>query len=146
MNTHLHSLTFQQSWKLATCLCALTCALVASPIWADEGKQKTEETDLNSLKTILELPQADLDRTMEAMKMISDMSPEEKATALARLNKDNETTADRKKVIARWNDLSPEMKKAYFNYLRNLPSKDRPKFKKLPWAEQLEAVKKTMEK
>lgn len=147
MNTHLQSLNSGKSWKRLTCLSLFAFAAFASPARADdEEKSKAKETDLSSLKTILELPQADLDRTMDAMKMISNMSPEEKAIAIKRLNEANETTADRKVVIARWNDLSPEMKKAYFNYLRNLPSKERPKFKKLPWAEQLAAVKKTMAK
>ena len=43
-------------------------------------------------------------------------------------------------------ELNPEMKKAYFDYLRRLSSSERKKFKAQPWDMQIAEVRKNIEK
>ena len=125
----------------------LTLAVIAAaltPLQAEEDKSsKQSKEDLTTLQQLLKMPKEDLKRVRLTLESIEKMSPEDRRKALQRIQDLNKMPSQqRKETIDRWNELSPEMKKAYFDYLRKLPAADRKKFQALTWDKQIEQVKK----
>lgn len=131
------------SWMLIV-LMATATALFA----ADEKPQpKQSKEDLADLQQLLKMPKEDLARVRLTLESIEKMSPTDRKNALQRIqNLSKMPTEQRKETIDRWNELSPGMKKAYFDYLRQLSTSERNKFKALPWDKQIEQLKKTAKK
>lgn len=115
---------------------------------ADEKPQpKQDKEDLANLQQLLKMPKEDLTRVRLTLESIEKMSPTDRKNALQRIQNLNKMpTEQRKETIDRWNELSPEMKKTYFDYLRKLSTSERNKFKALPWDKQIEQLKKTVKK
>ncbi|MCZ6672795.1 MAG: DUF3106 domain-containing protein [Verrucomicrobia bacterium] len=119
-----------------------------SLIGADEKKNSKESNeDLTTLQQLLKMPKEDLKRVRLTLETIENMSPTDRKKALQRIQNLNKMpTEQRKETIARWNELSPDLKKAYFDHLRKLSASERKKFKELPWDKQIEQVKKAIKK
>ncbi len=114
--------------------------------WGADAKPGAEE-DLAAMGELLKMSRDDLARLRQTLDTIEKMSPEDRRKALSRIqNLDKMPTEQRKETVDRWNELNPEMKKAYFDYLRRLPSSERKKFKAQPWDKQIAEVRKKKEK
>jgi len=139
---HINRLRRSLSIRLLTALLIMGALPQA---WADEkANSKQSKEDLADLQQLLKMPQEDLKRVRLTLETIEKMSPAERRSALKHIQNLNKMPTEvRKETINRWNELSPEMKKAYFNYLRNLSASERKKFKAQPWDKQIEQVKKT---
>ncbi len=140
----LFSVGIQRSWPVLWAV--LFFALIG---WGSDGKTGDPEgkEDMAAMRELLKMPKDDLARLRLSLEAIEKMSPEERRKALARIqNLDKEPTEQRKEAIDRWNELNPEMKKAYFDYVRKLSSSDRKKFTAQPWDERIAEVKKNKEK
>ena len=126
----------------ATLFLCLTGWGVDAKTGAQEGKE-----DLAAMGELLKMSRDELARLRLTLETIEKMSPEDRRKALARIqNQDKMPTEQRKETVDRWNELNPEMKKAYFDYLRRLSSSERKKFKALPWDKQIAEVRKNKEK
>ena len=127
-------------------LAAFATALL--PAQTDEKKApKQSKEDLATLQQLLKMPKEDLQRMRLTLESIEKMSPEDRRKALQRIQDLNKMpTEQRKETINRWNELTSEMKKAYFDHLRKLSSTERKKFQALPWDKQIEQVKKASKK
>ena len=126
----------------ATLFLCLTGWGVDAKTGAQEGKE-----DLAAMEELLKMSRDELARLRLTLETIEKMSPEDRRKALARIqNQDKMPTEQRKETVDRWNELNPEMKKAYFDYLRRLSSSERKKFKALPWDKQIAEVRKNKEK
>ena len=109
----------------------------------DEKSPQQSKEELATLQQLLKMPKEDLKRVRLTLENIEKMSPTDRRKALQRIQDLNKMSAEtRKETIARWNELSPELKKAYFDHLRKLSASERKKFKELPWDKQVEQVKK----
>lgn len=140
----LSSVGIQRSWPVLWA--ALFFALTG---WGSDAKTGDPEgkEDMAAMRELLKMPKDDLARLRLSLEAIEKMSPEERRKALARIqNLDKEPTEQRKEAIDRWNELNPDMKKAYFDYVRKLSSSDRKKFTAQPWDERIAEVKKNKEK
>ena len=140
----LFSVGIQRSWPVLWAV--LFFALNG---WGSDAKTGDPEgkEDMAAMRELLKMPKDDLARLRLSLEAIEKMSPEERRKALARIqNLDKEPTEQRKEAIDRWNELNPEMKKAYFDYVRKLSSSDRKKFTAQPWDERIAEVKKNKEK
>lgn len=138
------SVGIQRSWPVLWA--ALFLGLTG---WGSDAKTGDPEgkEDLAAMRELLKMPRDDLARLRLSLEAIEKMSPEERRKALARIqNLDKEPTEQRKEAIDRWNELNPEMKKAYFDYVRKLSSSGRKKFTAQPWDERIAEVKKNKEK
>ncbi|MCB1120947.1 MAG: DUF3106 domain-containing protein [Verrucomicrobiae bacterium] len=126
----------------------LMAVLIAAMIPARGAEEsKKNEEDLATLQQLLKMPKDDLKRVRLTLESIEKMTPSERTKALQRIQELNKMPSEqRKETINRWNELSPEMKKAYFDYLRTLSAKERTKFKEQPWDKQIEQVKKASTK
>ena len=114
---------------------------------AEKSNGSQDKEDLATLQQLLKMPKEDLQRVRLTLETIEKMSPEDRKKALQRIQNLNKMpTKQRKETIERWNELSPEMKKAYFDHLRKLSAKERSTFKALPWEKQIAAVKQTQKK
>ena len=134
---------FGSKRSLRILLVAFATSLV--PVQAEEKKESKE--DLATLKELLKMPKDDLKRVRLSLESIEKMSPTDRKKALQRIQDLNKMpTQQRKETIDRWNELSPEMKKSYFDYLRKLSAGDGKKFKELPWDKQIAQIKKTAKK
>ncbi len=108
---------------------------------ANTGVQEGEE-DLVPMAELLKMSKDDLARLRQSLETVEKMSPEDRRKALSRIqNQDKMPTEQRKETIDRWNELNPEMKKAYFDHVRRLSSTERKKFKAQPWDKQISEVK-----
>jgi hypothetical protein len=118
------------------------------PLHAQETQKANENNeDLATLQQLLKMPKDDLKRVRLTLESIEKMSPSDRKKALQRIQDLNKMpTKQRKETIDRWNELSPELKKDYFDYLRKLSASERTKFKALPWDKQIEEVKKKTKK
>ena len=126
----------------ATLFLGLTGWGVDATTGAQEGKE-----DLAAMEELLKMSRDELARLRLTLETIEKMSPEDRRKALARIqNQDKIPTEQRKETVDRWNELNPEMKKAYFGYLRRLSSSERKKFKAQPWDKQIAEVRKNKEK
>ena len=140
----LFSVGIQRSWPVLWAV--LFFALNG---WGSDAKTGDPEgkEDVAAMRELLKMPKDDLARLRLSLEAIEKMSPEERRKALARIqNLDKEPTEQRKEAIDRWNELNPEMKKAYFDYVRKLSPSDRKKFTAQPWDERIAEVKKNKEK
>ncbi len=129
-----------------TCV-ALAIALLTTVASAQANDKKESKEDLATLQELLKMPKDDLKRVRLTLESIEKMSPSDRKKALQRIQDLNKMpTQQRKETIDRWNELSPEMKKQYFDYLRKLSASERTKFKALPWDKQIAQIKKTSKK
>ena len=134
-------------WRGGFVLLATLTFWVAT--WGADAKAEGKATkeDLATLQQFLKMPKDDLARMRLTLEAIEKMSPEERRKTLSHIQNLNKIpTEQRKETIDRWNELSPEMKKAYFDYLRKLSSSNRKKFKEQPWDKQIAEVKKNGKK
>ena len=133
---------------LAGCLMLVICLAGLPTVQAaDKGNGSQSKEDLTTLRQLLKMPKEDLQRVRLTLEAIEKTSPEDRKKALQRIQNLNKMpTKQRKETIERWNELSPEMKKAYFDHLRKLSAKERGKFKALPWEKQIAAVKQAQKK
>ncbi len=114
---------------------------------ADEKDSKEKKEDLSTLQQLLKMPKEDLKRVRLTLESIEKMSPDDRRKALQRIQDlDKMPSKERKETISRWNELSPELKKKYFDYLRTLSAPERKKFQALPWDKQVQQVTKTGKK
>ena len=128
---------------VATLLAASLLPIVA----ADEKTQNESKEDLATLQQLLKMPKEDLKRVRLTLESIEKMSPADRRKALQRIQDLNKMPSkERKETINRWNELSPDLKKSYFDHLRSLSAADRKKFQALPWDKQVEQVKKSKKK
>lgn len=133
--THLH---FQRFFRHALTLCMAMALFV--PAYGADKKESAE--DLATLQQLLKMPKDDLKRVRLTLESIEKMSPSDRKKALQRIQDLNKMPSEqRKETINRWNELSPDLKKQYFDYLRKLSANERKKFKELPWDKQVERVK-----
>lgn len=131
------------SWVLMGFL-MFTTALSAAD---EKAPPKQSKEDLANLQQLLKMPKEDLARVRLTLESIEKMSPTDRRNALQRIQNLNKMpTEQRKETIDRWNELSPEMKKTYFDYLRKLSTSERNKFKAQPWDKQIEQLKKNPKK
>ncbi len=140
----LFSVGIQRSWPV---LWAVLFFGLAG--WGSDAKTGDPggKEDLAAMQELLKMPRDDLARLRLSLEAIEKMSPEERRKALARIqNQNKEPTEQRKEAIDRWNELNPEMKKAYFDYVRKLSSSGRKKFTAQPWDERIAEVKENKEK
>jgi hypothetical protein len=111
------------------------------PVQAEEKKESKE--DLVTLQQLLKMPKDDLKRVRLTLESIEKMSPSDRRKALQHIQDLNKMPSEqRKETIDRWNELTPELKKQYFDYQRKLSAGDRKKFKELPWDKRIELVEK----
>ena len=122
-------------------LFAFSFALV--PLHAQEAENsKQNKENLATLQQLLKMPSDDLKQVRLTLESIEKMSPSDRKKALQRIQDLNKMPSkQRKETIDRWNELSPELKKDYFDYLRKLSASERTKFKALPWDRQIEEVR-----
>jgi hypothetical protein len=93
------------------------------------------------------MPKDDLKRVRLTLESIEKMSPTDRKKALQRIQDLSKMPSEqRKETIDRWNELSPELKKAYFDYLRKLSASERKKFKELTWDKQIAQIKQAPKK
>ena len=131
--------------RLSIVVLAVAFLTTLLPIQAEEKKESPE--DLAALQQLLKMPKDDLKRVRLTLESIEKMSPSDRRKALQRIQNLNKMPAEqRKETIDRWNELTPEMKKQYFDYLRKLSASERKKIKELPWDKQIEQVKKASKK
>ena len=136
---------FHSSRLIRLVLVGVASLAFLMPLQAQEKKESAE--DLATLQQLLKMPKDDLKRMRLTLESIEKMSPSDRRKALQRIQDLNKMPSQqRKETINRWNELSPEMKKLYFDYLRKLSAGDRTKFKELPWDKQIEQVKKANKK
>ena len=131
--------------RLAIVALAFSLLSAMAPVHAEDKKESKE--DLTTLKELLAMPKEDLKRVRLSLESIEKMSPSDRKKALQRIQDLNKMPSEqRKETIDRWNELSPELKKQYFDYLRKLSAGERTKFKALPWDKQIAQIKKTSKK
>jgi hypothetical protein len=140
--------TFRLSKRLSAWLMIGFISIATTLTGADEKSKAPEnQEDLANLKQLLKMPKEDLQRVRLTLESIEKMTPTDRKNALQRIQNLNKMpTEQRKETIDRWNELSPEMKKAYFDHLRQLSASERTTFKALPWEKQIEQIKKTTKK
>ncbi len=134
----------QRAWPVlwATLFLGLTGWGADAKTGAQEGRE-----DLAAMGELLKMSRDDLARLRLTLETVENMSPEDRRKALSRIQNLNKMpTEQRKETTDRWNELNPEMKKAYFDYVRRLSSSERKKFKAQPWDKQIAEVKRNKEK
>jgi len=137
--------TFLRHLRLAGILCLLALSLSpVSSIAAEKDRKPTasEKEDLEALKAFMELPPEKLAEIRVSIEAIEKMSPGERKRLLHRLQEyQKQPAAERQKTLKRFNQLSPEERRAYFEYMKGMNASQKAAFRKLPWEEQLKAIR-----
>ena len=137
--------TFPSLRRRTVAIFAAALLAFLMPLQAEEKKESKE--DLATLQELLKMPKDDLKRVRLTLESIEKMSPSDRKKALQRIQDLNKMPSEqRKETINRWNELTPELKKQYFEYLRKLSAGERKKFQELSWDKQIAQVKKAEKK